>query len=86
MNRFDIICFSETYLESSISSDDGNLELPEYNLVRADNPTNTKSGGVCIYYHDSLPLKVVDIEFLNECINFEIRIGGKLRSFLCLYR
>ena len=23
---------------------------------------------------------------LNECINFEIRIGGKLCSFLCLYR
>ena len=81
-----IICFSETYLDSSISSDNDNLELPGYNLVRADNPTNTKRGGVCIYYHNSLPLKVIDIQFLNECINFEIRIGGKLCSFLCLYR
>ena len=62
------------------------MELPGYNLVRADNPTNTKRGGVCIYYHNSLPLKVIDIQFLNECINFEIRIGGKLCSFLCLYR
>ena len=60
--------------------------LPGYNLVRADNPTNTKRGAVCIYYHNFLPLKVIDIQFLNECINFEIRISGKLRSFLYLYR
>ena len=31
-------------------------------------------------------MKVIDIQLLNECINFEIRIGGKLCSFLCLYR
>ena len=62
------------------------MELPGYNLVRADNPTNTKRGGVCIYYHNSLPLKVIDIQFLNECIHFEKRIGGKLGCFLCLYR
>ena len=81
-----MICLSETYLDSRILSDNGNLELPGYNLVRADNPINTKRGGVCIYYENSLPLKVIDIQFLNECINFEIRIGRKLRSFLCLYR
>ena len=86
INKIDIICLSETYLDSSISSDNDNLELPGYNLVRADHPTNTKRGGVCIYYHNSLPLKVIDIQLLNECINFEIRIGGKLCSFLCLYR
>ena len=31
-------------------------------------------------------MKVIDIQLLNECINFEIRIGGKPCSFLCLYR
>ena len=86
LHLYYIICLSETYLDSSIPSDDDNLELPGYNLVRADNPTNTKRGGVCIYYHNSLPLKVIDIQFLNECISFEIRIGGKLCSFLYLYR
>ena len=45
INKIDIICLSETYLNSSIPSDDDNLELPGYNLVRADNPTNTKRGG-----------------------------------------
>ena len=81
-----MICLSETYLDSRILSDNGNLELPGYNLVRADNPINTKRGGVCIYYENSLPLKVIDIQFLNECINFEIRIGGKLCNFLCSCR
>ena len=86
INKFDIICLSETYLDSSISSNDGNLEVPRYILVRADNSNNTKRGGVCIYYLNSLPLKVLDIKFLNECINFEINIGQKMRNFLCLYK
>ena len=51
-----------------------------------DHPTNTKRCGICIYYDNSLPLKVIEIQLLNECINFEIKISGKLCSFLCLYR
>ena len=69
ISKIDIICLSETYLDSSIPTDDDNLELPGYNLVRADNPNNTKRGGVCIYYHNSLPLKVIDIRFLNDVLD-----------------
>ena len=75
-----------TYLDSSISSNDGDLEVPGYTLVSAGNPNNTKRGGVCIYYLNSLLLKVLDVQFLNECVNFEINIGGKMCNFLCLYR
>lgn len=74
------------FLDSSISSNDDNLELPGYNLVRADNLTNTKKGGIWINYHNSLPLKVIYIQLLNEFINFEIRIRGNVYSFLGLYR
>ena len=31
-------------------------------------------------------MKVIDIQLLNECINFETRIDRKLCSSLCLYR
>ena len=48
INKIDIIYLSETYLDSSISYDNDNLELPGYNLVRADNLTNTKRGGIII--------------------------------------
>ena len=34
INKINIICLSETYLDSSVSSDDDNLELPGYDLVK----------------------------------------------------
>ena len=82
----DVICLSESYLDSSISNDDDNLEIPGYDLYRADHPSDTKRGGVCIYYRNSLPLKILGIQYLHECINFEIIIGGKLCRFVSLYR
>ena len=68
INRFDIICLSETYLDNSYHTDDDQLTFPGYNLIRADNPNNIKRGGVCIYYRGSLPVKVINLNFLNECL------------------
>ena len=31
-------------------------------------------------------MKVIGIQFLNQCINLEIILGGKTCRFLCLYR
>ena len=76
----------KTYLHSSISNDDDNLEIPGNDLFRADHPSNTKRGGVCIYYRNSLLLKILNIQYLHECINFEIRIGGKLCRLVFFYR
>ena len=58
IHKFGIICLSETYLDSSILHDDSNLEIPGYNLVRSDHPSNKKRGGVCIYYKSYLPLRI----------------------------
>ena len=62
------------------------MEIPGYDLFRADHPSNTKRGGVCIYYRNSLPLKILNIQYLYECINSEIRIGNRLCRFVSLYR
>ena len=48
VHKFDIICLSETYLDSSAQTDDDNLEIAGYDIARADHPTNTKRG-ICIY-------------------------------------
>ena len=48
IHRFDIICISETYLDSSTSPDDNNLEISIYNLIRSDHPSNNKRGGIYI--------------------------------------
>ena len=42
INKFDVGCLSETYLDSSNLSDDDNFNLPGYNVVRAVPPSNTK--------------------------------------------
>ena len=61
------------------------MEGTGYDLFRADHPSNTKRGGVCIYYRNSLHLKILSIQYLQECINFEISIEGKRCRFLPLY-
>ena len=48
-HKFDIICLSETYLNSSNSPADETLEISGYNLVRYDHPLKSKRGGVRIY-------------------------------------
>ena len=85
-HKIDIICLLETYLDSSIQSDNDNLEIPGYNLVRSDHPSNNKRGGACRYYKASFPLRIINICFLRECITFEMLIGDKECNFIALYR
>ena len=47
---------------------------------------NIKRGGVCIYYKIPLPVKIKNIQYLQECINFKINIKDKLCNFITLYR
>ena len=86
IHKFDIICILEMYLNSNILPDDSNLKIPGYNLVRFDHPSNKKRGGVCIYYKSYLPLRIIDINYLNECVRFELMVGDKLCNFITLYR
>ena len=79
--KFEIIRISKTYLETTITSDDGNLEILGYKLIRSDHPSNSKRGGVCIYYKSVLPLRILDIYYLQESIYFELKIGDKLLQF-----
>ena len=82
----DIVFLSKTYLDSTIQSDNDNLEIPGHNLVRSDHPSNNKRGGICIYYKASPLLRVIRFSFLQECIIFEVLIGDKHCTFVALYR
>ena len=44
--NFDILCLSETYLDSTTSSNDSNLVIPGYDLYRADHLSNVNCGGI----------------------------------------
>ena len=88
VHKFDIICLSETYLDSTVPIDDDNLVISRYNLIRSDHPSNNKRGGVCLYYKNYLPLRVIilNISYLKECLNFQVRIGDKSCNSIALYR
>ena len=62
-----------------LTSDNGNLRPSE-------NPSNSTRGRICIYYKSALPLNVPNIHYLQESINFELKIGDKLCNFVSWYR
>ena len=63
--KYDLIFLSETY---SIPSDHVSLDLEGHKLVHADHHNNVKRGGVCIYYKESLPVKVINLPYLQEAL------------------
>ena len=62
--KFDIICLSETYPNSEIPFDDENFEIAGYKHVREDHPSNSKRGGVCVYYKSSLSFRVINLPWM----------------------
>ena len=70
----------------SIPLDDDNLVISGYNLIRSDHLFNTKRGGVCLYHKNYLPPRTLNISYLKECLNFELKIGNKSCNFIALYR
>ena len=68
MHKFDIyiIIISEPYLNSDIWSSDDNLNIPGNNMSRANHPSGNRRMGVCIYYKVSLPIKMLNINYLQE--------------------
>ena len=56
-------------------------------MIRGDHPSNTKRGGVCIYYKEYLPLiRIVDTCKLNERIVTEVTVNNERCFLTCLYR
>ena len=84
MCKHDFICFSETYLDSS--TPDSLLEIDGYNLIRADHSGNIKRGGVCIYYKESLPVRVLSLPYLKEALLLEMIDNNKKIIVFVIYR
>ena len=60
--------------------------IDEYNLTRLDHPSDSKNGGVCIYYKEHIPLiKRDDICTLDNCLVTEIRSQYEKCFLICIY-
>jgi len=82
--KHDFICLSETFLDSSIP--DNLLEIEGYRLVRSDHSNDIKRGGVCIYYKESLPVRVINIPFIKEALLLEMNYNNKKVFISVIYR
>ena len=71
-------------MDSSIP--DNVLDLERYRLVRADHPNNIKRGGVCIYYKESLPVRVINIPYIKEALLLEMNYNNKKAIISVIYR
>ena len=79
-----MICLSETFLDSSIPTNDERLSMKGFKLIRADNPSDSKKGGVGIYYKEFLAVRPVEVKNLNECVISEASIKEKRDMCLAL--
>ena len=86
-HNYDIIRLTESFLNSSILSDDNRIKIDGYNLIRSDHPSDSKNGGVCIYYKEHIPLILRDdINPLDNCVAAEIRSQNEKCFLICIYR
>ena len=60
--KFDIICTSKWYLDSSILSDSEQLNIE---FVIINHPGNVRRGGVCAYFRETLPVSCISYPYLN---------------------
>ena len=75
--KHDFICLSET---------DNLIEIEGYNLVRAAHPDNIKRGGVCIYYKESLPVRIKTLPYFKEALLLEMIHNNKKVLVSVIYR
>ena len=84
-HNYDIICLSETFLNSSIETNYDRISIDGCNLIRADHPSDSKGGGVCIYYKEQIPLIKRD-NICTSCLETEIRSQNEKCFLTCIYR
>ena len=75
------------FLDSPTEVNDPKINIPGYNLLRCDHPSNLKRGCVCMFYKEYLPInRRDDLCTLTECIVTEINLGKTSVFFTLSYR
>ena len=61
--------------------------INDYSLLRADHPSNSKRGGVCLHFKEHLPLiGKNDLSMLHKCLMTENIVDNEKKILTCLYR
>ena len=62
------------------------IEIEGYKLIRADHPGNIKRGGICIYYKESLPVRVISTPYFKKALLLEMNHNNKKVMVSVIYR
>ena len=84
--KHDFVCISETFFDSSVTEGDKNIQLNGYILIRADHPSNKKRGGVCIFYKETLPARIINSLIFNKWIVCEVSKQNRKGYIDVIYR
>ena len=81
--KFQIICVSETWLDTTIENDI--VSLPDYQLFRKGRDRH--GGGIAIYALNSLPVKYLTEFSIDgvEIVCIEIKLVNKKINIACIY-
>ena len=79
LHSYDLICLSETWLDSTTFIDSNDLSLKCYNLHRVEDPDNVTKGGVCVNYKEILAVQFLQTK-LDECIASEVTFKNKKKG------
>ena len=82
VHKFNIICLSETYLDSSTAFHNDNLKISDYDLICLDHPSINKCKGVFIY----CSFKSLQYKSFGRMYKLWVKIGDKLCLFVAPYR
>ena len=80
-----MICLSESFLNSSILTENNNLKINGYKIVKADYPNNARRGGLCASIRQSLSIRNFSNSFLSKCLTFEVTISNKKSYVITLH-
>ena len=83
MQKYDIICISETFLDSLANG--SSLLIPGYHLLRTDHSNNLKKGSVCLYFKDDLSLRRIETSYFSQCMLCELTIQNKVGYIVVIY-
>ena len=83
-HNYDMICLIETFLNSSILSDDKRIKIDGYSLIRSDHPRDSKK--VCIYHKEHIPLILRDdTNTSDNCLITKICSQNEKCFLTCIY-
>ncbi len=87
VHNYDISAVSESMLDETITIDNIFIGGFSNDIFRSDHPSNSKIGGVGLYYREGLPIiRRKDLEFIQEMVCAEITIARIKIVFCTVYR